>query len=79
MISSQANPDMPPLMSPESQSPSPFRVGLANLNESMSGPRGKIAMAMMQQSLGSLGKRFNPGQMTQRHATQQDIYGNPIG
>lgn len=76
MISSLANPDMPPLMSPESQSPG--LMGLAKLK--MQDPKAKLAMAMMGQQLGQMGQALAPQPMPQSPRPQRfDMNGNFVG
>lgn len=77
MVSSQENPNRPPLMSPESQDPSLFRVGLANMQDSMKGPKGQVALALLQQQLGKIGQSFAPVPFGHQQ-TPLDQYGNPI-
>jgi hypothetical protein len=80
MVSALANPNMPPLMSPESQSPGLMALGKANFKENMADPaKNKIAMAMMGQGLGQLGKGLFGAQPIQRGPSQFDMNGNPIG
>lgn len=79
MISSLANPNMPPLMAAESQSPGLFALGKANFQESMKDPvKSRLANAMMTQTLSKLGKTFSPGTLNHQ-ATNFDNYGNVIG
>lgn len=77
MLSSLGNPAVPPLMSPESATPSLFRQGMANMKESMGTPKGKVAGAMMQQQLSKIGQMFAPAQLGHQ-ATALDPYGNPL-
>lgn len=70
MVSAFENPDQPPLMTPESQTPSLLRRGMANMQGGLDGPKAQIVSAMLAQSLG---KMFNPGLMTNR-ASQVDPY-----
>lgn len=56
MVSAFSNPTMPPLMSPEAQSPGLFALGKANFKENMKDPRkSAILQSMLMQSLGQLG------------------------
>ena len=79
MESAFANPNMPPLMSPESQSPGLFAVGKANVKESMSDPmKSKIATAMLGNALSQIGKGLSAAPI-ERKPSRFDLYGNPIG
>ena len=74
MISAFANPNQPPLISAEAQEPSMLRQGLANFQQAAGTPKGKVAMAMMQQQLGKMGTMFAPQPMT-REPSPLDMYG----
>lgn len=82
MISSMGA--MPPLMSPESQSPPMWRVAQANMKDVASDPKSMIALAMLQQQLGkSAGQMMGaPGPMaggSRQGMPQFDLYGNLQG
>lgn len=76
------DPSMPPLMSPESQSPSLFNVARANFGQSMKDPKkAAILQAMLTQSLSKIGQGLGGGgAMTNRgsQAPQFDLYGNMV-
>lgn len=76
MISAFANPGMPPLMSPESQSPG--LMGLARLK--LDDPKTKVAMALMGQQIGKMGQGFTPPPIPPRpRQARFDMHGNPVG
>lgn len=76
MISALANPEIPPLMSPESQSPG--LMGLARLK--MADPKTKLAMALMGQQLGKMGQAMAPQPIPQSPRPQRfDMNGNFVG
>lgn len=80
MVSALANPGLPPLMPPESQAPGLLALGKANFQENMADPKkSKVAMAMLGQSLGQIGKGFFGAQPIQRSPSPFDMHGNPIG
>lgn len=80
MLSSLANPGMPPLMSPEAEAPGMFALGKMNFQNNMKDPaKSKIANAMLSQSLAQIGKGFLGGQPIQRSPSRFDMNGNPIG
>lgn len=86
MQSAFSNPNMPSLMSPESQSPGLFALGKAKLGEmgqnfqqNMSDPKKAVAQSMLMNSLQKMGQGFfGAPQMAQR-PSQFDMNGNPIG
>lgn len=79
MLSALASQNMPPLMSPASQSPGLFSLAKANMQETMADPkRAKVAQAMMGQALGGISKMSQPGLIPER-PRNTDMYGNPIG
>lgn len=74
MLSALGNPDLPPMMAPEAQDPSLFGQWQANANENANSPKGKVAMALLQQQLGKMGTMFNPGLMPHQPSP---LYGVP--
>ena len=80
MQSALANPNMPPLMSPESQAPGLLALGKANFQENMADPKkNKVATAMLGQQLAQIGKGIFGAQPIQRGPSPFDMNGNPIG
>lgn len=56
MVSALSNPNQPPLMSPEAQSPGLFALGKSNFKDNMKDPRkSAILQSMLMQSLGQIG------------------------
>ncbi len=70
MISAFSNPDMPPLMSAESQQVMP---------DPKADAKKKVMGAMLQQSLSKLGKGMFQAEPMQHRPTQLDPFGNPLG
>ena len=80
MLSAFDNPNQPPMMSPESQSPPFWRVAQANRNDFMKDPKAQIALAMMQQQLAKMGGMGGGGMMPQRNPMAGfDPNGNMVG
>lgn len=86
MLSALSNPNMPPLMSPESQSPGLFSLGKAKLGEmgqnfqqNMSDPKKQVAQTMLMNSIKQMGQGFFGAPQMQRRPSQFDMNGNPIG
>lgn len=77
MLSAFENPNQPPMMSPESQSPEWWRVAQANVKDVAGDPRAKIALAMMAQQLSKMGQ---PMQMPGGGGSMGnfDPYGNQL-
>lgn len=80
MVSAFSNPNMPPLMSAEAQEPGLFALGKANFQENMKDPvKGKIAQAMLQQSLAKMGQGFFGAAPMPSRQPKFDMNGNPLG
>lgn len=80
MISSMANPGMPPLMAPEAQAPGLFAVGKANFQQNMKDPgKNKVMSAMLGQSMQQLGQGLAGAPVIQRSPSRFDMNGNLIG
>ena len=80
MISAFENPDMPPLMSQESQTPPWWKVAQSNAKGALGDPKQQIAMAMLTQQLSKMGNSMQPQPMQRRDPLAGfDLYGNPQG
>ena len=83
MISAFENPNQPPMMAPESQSPPPWRV--AQANHGMQGnPKQQVMMAMMARQLAQAGHNLAGGAPTpmprgKARVHDFDPYGNMQG
>lgn len=81
MLSAFDNTDQPPMMSPESESPSWYRIAQANRSQAMGDPKQRMMMALLAQQLGQSGQGLAGGppalmQKRQMNVPGFDIYGN---
>lgn len=79
MLSAFTDPDLPPLLSPESQQPGLLSLAGAKFKGMMQDPTKKVGQALFLQQLQKMGPGLLSPGLIQKRPQKYDMYGNLLG